>query len=160
MSGGGKVPLQVPRVRDRSVTSDSSKIKFRSSLVPPYLRKAKSLKALRPWLYLKGISTGDFSEALAALPGPDSDPVKFRMSDFRAENGTKTVYAKPTRKAKSSCKSDPLALDYLDQTVDECAADLVEQLIRSAELEQLTAYHRSRTGSIKTIKPASRTQQP
>ena len=70
--------------------------------------------------------------------------VKFRMSDFRAENGTKTVYAKPTRKAKSSCKSDPLALDYLDQTVDECAADLVEQLIRSAELEQLTAYRPGR----------------
>ena len=55
MSAVGKVPLQVPRVRDRSVTSDDNKIKFRSSLVPPYLRKAKSV------------------EALAALPGQDAE---------------------------------------------------------------------------------------
>ena len=41
-----------------------------SSLVPPYLRKAKSVEELLPWLYLKGISTGDFSEALASLVGP------------------------------------------------------------------------------------------
>ena len=73
MSGVGKVPLQLPRVRDRSVTLDGNKIKFRSSLVPPYLRKAKSVEALRPWLYLKGISTGDFSEAQAALPGQDAE---------------------------------------------------------------------------------------
>ena len=51
----------------------ASKIKFRSSLVPPYLRKAKSVEELLPWLYLKGISTGDFSEALAALLGPDAE---------------------------------------------------------------------------------------
>jgi|TARA_B110000902_G_scaffold264513_1_gene346238 transposase-like protein len=41
--------------------------------VPPYLRKAKSVEELLPWLYLKGISTGDFSEALASLVGPDAD---------------------------------------------------------------------------------------
>ena len=63
MTGIGKVPVQVPRVRDRGTNEDGSKIKFRSSLVPPYLRKAKSVEELLPWLYLKGISTGDFSEA-------------------------------------------------------------------------------------------------
>ena len=73
MTGIGKVPVQVPRVRDRGTNEDGSKIKFRSSLVPPYLRKAKSLEELLPWLYLKGISTGDFSEALAALLGPDAE---------------------------------------------------------------------------------------
>lgn len=73
MTGIGAVPVQVPRVRDRGSNADGSKIRFRSSLVPPYLRKAKSVQELLPWLYLKGISTGDFSEALAALLGPDAE---------------------------------------------------------------------------------------
>ena len=77
MTGIGTVPVQVPRVRDRGANADGSKIKFRSSLVPPYLRKAKSVEELLPWLYLKGISTGDFSEALAALLGP---PVSGKLS--------------------------------------------------------------------------------
>ena len=45
---------------------------FHSSILPPYLRKTKSLEDLLPWLYLKGISTGDFREALQALLGPDA----------------------------------------------------------------------------------------
>ena len=73
MTGIGTVPVQVPRVRDRGANEDGSKIKYRSALVPPYLRKAKSVEELLPWLYLKGISTGDFSEALAALLGPDAE---------------------------------------------------------------------------------------
>jgi transposase-like protein len=73
MTGIGTVPVQVPRVRDRGANADGSTIKFRSSLVPPYLRKAKSVEELLPWLYLKGISTGDFSEALAALLGPGAE---------------------------------------------------------------------------------------
>ncbi|MDY6816973.1 MAG: IS256 family transposase [Pseudomonadota bacterium] len=73
MTGIGTVPVAVPRVRDRGANPDGTKIRFRSSLVPPYLRKAKSLEELLPWLYLKGISTGDFSEALAALLGPDAE---------------------------------------------------------------------------------------
>ena len=73
MTGIGAVPVQVPRVRDRGANEDGSKIRFRSSLVPPYLRKTKSVEELLPWLYLKGISTGDFSEALAALLGPDAE---------------------------------------------------------------------------------------
>lgn len=59
-TGIGKVSVQVPRVRDRGSNSDGSKIKFTSKIVPPYLRKAKSVEDLLPWLYLKGISTGDF----------------------------------------------------------------------------------------------------
>ena len=43
-----------------------------STILPPYLRRAKSIEELLPWLYLKGIPTGDFSEALAALLGPDA----------------------------------------------------------------------------------------
>ena len=45
---------------------------FTSEILPPYLRRTKSIEELIPWLYLKGISTGEFSEALTALLGPDA----------------------------------------------------------------------------------------
>ena len=70
MTGIGAVPVKVPRVRDRG--SDTEKVRFTSSILPPYLRKAKSIEDLLPWLYLKGISTGDFGEALGALLGPNA----------------------------------------------------------------------------------------
>jgi putative transposase len=73
ITGICKVAVQVPRVRDRWANPDGSKVRFNSSLVPPYLRKSKSVEELLPWLYLKGISTGDFSDALASLVGPDAD---------------------------------------------------------------------------------------
>ena len=66
-TGIGSVEVQLPRVRDRS----GSGITFHSSLIPPYLRRSKSIEELLPVLYLKGISTGDFSEALGALLGKD-----------------------------------------------------------------------------------------
>ena len=66
----GVIPVKQPRVRDRRDAGEREG--FRSSILPPYLRKTKSLEDLLPWLYLKGISTGDFSEALQALLGPDA----------------------------------------------------------------------------------------
>ena len=53
-------------------SGEAGKIRFTSAILPPYLRRAKSIEELLPWLYLKGISTGDFTEALAALLGPDA----------------------------------------------------------------------------------------
>lgn len=70
MTGIGPVPVKVPRVRDRAPGED--KITFTPSILPRYLRKAKSVEELLPWLYLKGVSTGDFTEALAALLGPNA----------------------------------------------------------------------------------------
>ncbi len=70
MTGIGPVPVKVPRVRDRGVGED--KITFTPSILPRYLRKAKSVEELLPWLYLKGVSTGDFTEALEALLGPNA----------------------------------------------------------------------------------------
>jgi len=70
-SGIGPVPVKAPRVRDRQ-TDPSKRIHFSSSILPPYLRKTKSMEELIPWLYLKGVSTGDFSDALGALVGPDA----------------------------------------------------------------------------------------
>jgi hypothetical protein len=70
MAGVGPVAVKVPRIRDRG--KQTEKVRFTSSIPPPYLRKTKSVEELLPWLYLKGISTGDFQEALAALLGPNA----------------------------------------------------------------------------------------
>ena len=67
-TGIGAVPVRMPRVRDRSGHGRQ----FTSTILPPYLRRTKSLEELIPWLYLKGISTGEFSEALQALLGPEA----------------------------------------------------------------------------------------
>ena len=64
------MPFKVPRARDRGDAVE--KVRFTSKILPPYLRKAKSIEELLLWLYLKGISTGDFHEALAALLGPNA----------------------------------------------------------------------------------------
>jgi putative transposase len=68
MTGIGPVAVCVPRVRDRLGSADD-RIRFTSAILPPYARRSKSLEVLIPVLYLKGISTGDFAEALAALLG-------------------------------------------------------------------------------------------
>jgi len=71
MTGIGPVAVRALRVRDRVGTGER-RIRFSSAMLPPYARRSKSLEALIPILYLKGISTGDFAEALAALLGPDA----------------------------------------------------------------------------------------
>jgi putative transposase len=64
-TGIGEVAVRAPRVRDRA-----GELKFSSRLLPPYLRRTRSLDELLPWLYLKGLSSSDFSGALTALLGP------------------------------------------------------------------------------------------
>ncbi len=71
-TGIGVVKVRCPRVRDRGGVSGDGKIRFTSAILPRYLRRSKSIEELLPWLYLKGISTGDFGEALAALLGPEA----------------------------------------------------------------------------------------
>jgi transposase-like protein len=68
LTGAGPVAVKVPKVRDRS----GSGVKFNSAVVPPYVRKSPRVSAALPWLYLKGISTGDMSEALGVLLGEDA----------------------------------------------------------------------------------------
>jgi transposase-like protein len=69
VTGVGPIEVQQPRVRDRRPADQAEP--FTSKILPPYLRKTKSIEELIPWLYLKGVSTGDFSEALKALVGPE-----------------------------------------------------------------------------------------
>ena len=64
-TGLGDIPIKVPKVRDRS----GQVIKFNSQLIPPYLKRTKAMEEFIPWLYLKGISTGDMQPALEALLG-------------------------------------------------------------------------------------------
>jgi putative transposase len=68
-TGVGPVEIEQPRVRDNRPTEEREK--FTSKLLPPYLRKTKSIDELLPWLYLKGISTSDFNEALQSLLGAE-----------------------------------------------------------------------------------------
>ena len=73
MTGIGPVAVRQPRVRDREAAADdAARIRFTPAILPPYVRRSKSIEVLMPILYLKGISTGDFSEALAALLGKDA----------------------------------------------------------------------------------------
>ncbi len=54
------------------VIADDERVVFTSAIVPPYLRKSRSVEESIPWIYLKGVSTGDYAEALQALLGPDA----------------------------------------------------------------------------------------
>lgn len=67
-TGIGPVTVKVPKVRSR----DGKPVTFRSALVPPFVRKSKSLEAALPWLYLKGISSGEMQSALEVLVGPEA----------------------------------------------------------------------------------------
>ena len=67
-TGIGPVTVQIPKIRSRT----GEPVAFRSALVPPYLRKSRSLEASISWLYLKGVSTGEMGPALEALVGSDA----------------------------------------------------------------------------------------
>jgi len=67
-TGIGPVSVRLPKVRSK----EGKPVTFRSALVPPYVRKTRTLEATLPWLYLKGISTGEMGAALKVLLGPDA----------------------------------------------------------------------------------------
>jgi len=83
ITGVGPVEISQRRVHDRRIVGENDRgepidaqgqvvERFSSKILPPYLRKTKSIEELIPWLYLKGVSTGDFTEALQALLGQDA----------------------------------------------------------------------------------------
>jgi putative transposase len=101
MTGIGPVAVRCPRVRDR-VGEGPERIRFSSAILPPYARRSKSLEVLIPILYLKGISTGDFEDALIALLGKDAGGLsattigrlKHAWSDEHARWGKRDLSAK------------------------------------------------------------------
>jgi len=89
VTGIGPVPVQVPKTRDRTGAGRS----FRSQLLPPYLKRTRRLEAVIPWLYLKGVSTNDFDEALQALFG-ESVPGLSPASITRLKLGWEQEYGR------------------------------------------------------------------
>jgi len=73
LTGLGPVAVTRPRVNDKRLDEDGRRCRFTSKILPPYLRRTKAIDELVPWLYLKGVSTGDFPEALQALLGPAAE---------------------------------------------------------------------------------------
>jgi transposase-like protein len=71
-TGIGPLEVRQPRVNDRRVDEDGERQRFTSSILPPYLRRTKSIDELIPWLFLKGVSSGGFSDALTSILGPDA----------------------------------------------------------------------------------------
>lgn len=71
-TGIGPIAVRKPKVNDRRVDENGERIRFHSSIIPPYLKRTKSVEDLVPWLYLRGISTGDFPLALEAILGKDA----------------------------------------------------------------------------------------
>lgn len=71
LTGAGRLAVEQPRVRDNS-SQKENRVQFSSKILPPYLRRSKAIDELIPWLYLKGLSTGDFTEALQAVVGEDA----------------------------------------------------------------------------------------
>ncbi len=67
-TGVGPVSVRIPKVRSK----DGEPVTFRSALVPPYVRKTRTLDAAIPWLYLKGVSSGEMGDALQVLVGPEA----------------------------------------------------------------------------------------
>jgi transposase-like protein len=70
-TGIGSLEIRRPKVRDRGA-ADAAPIRFTSAVLPAYLRRTRNIEELLPWLYLKGVSTGQFAEALTALLGPEA----------------------------------------------------------------------------------------
>jgi transposase-like protein len=90
-TGVGPIEVRRPKVRDRGDGAGGERIRFTSKVLPPFLRRTKNVEELLPWLYLKGVSTGQFEEALAALLGPDApglsaSTVRRLVADWQQEH--------------------------------------------------------------------------
>lgn len=104
------------------------------------------------------LSTFSIAPVAYASNGPFTDvaiSVKFKLSELGTEDGPQKVYEKFIAKAISSCRWDKKTLKVLDQTVDQCAAALVEQFVTSADIASLTAYHREIIETKKQVRLAA-----
>ncbi|SMH62779.1 Transposase, Mutator family [Azospirillum lipoferum] len=99
-TGIGPVAVRRAKVRDRSGEEDGERVRFTSAILPRWARRTKSLDALLPILYLRGVSTGDFQEALSALLGKDAPPRRAA----RNWSASRSACAK-ARRAGASCWS-------------------------------------------------------
>jgi transposase-like protein len=73
MTGIGAVVVKVPRSRDRKIKNQEETIRFSSQILPPYVRRSKSIEQAIPYLYLKGVSSGDFCQVMPVLLGKEAN---------------------------------------------------------------------------------------
>jgi len=71
LAGAGELRIRAPRINDKRTDDNGERCRFTSQILPPYLRRTKNMEDFLPYLYLKGISTGDFSDTLSSLVGRD-----------------------------------------------------------------------------------------
>jgi hypothetical protein len=112
-TGIGAVPVQRAKIRDRGAGEVEERIRFSSAILPRWARRWPSLEALLPVLYLSGVSTGDFQEALSALLGPDAphlSPSVPTMSDPAGSRTNGTSNTPPGRNGISRDGASPPAV--------------------------------------------------
>ena len=122
-TGIGALDVQRPKVRDRLANTDpAAKVRFTSNILPKWARRSVSLDALLPVLYLKGISTGDFQEALAAILGADAPNLSPSVVS-RLTAGWQAEYDTWTRRDLSARHYDYIWADgvYLQARMEENA---------------------------------------
>ena len=93
LTGVGKVTVRVPKIRSREGNPES----FQSVLVPPYVRKSRSIESAIPWLYLRGVSTGQMQQALATIVGPEAEGLSASVVS-RLKHKWKTEYVEWSRR--------------------------------------------------------------
>jgi len=104
-TGVGPIEVEAPRVNDRRVDVDGSREHFASKILPPYLRRTQSLEGLIPWLYLKGISTGDFNECLQMLVGEGANSVSRQRSCGSRRSGPRSSRPGPSARSRAVATS-------------------------------------------------------
>ena len=110
MTSIGPVAVRCPRARDRG-DEGCERIHFSSAILPPYARRSKSLEVLIPILYLRGISTGDFEDALIALLGRDAGGLRPRRADKREPASGRERFV--SVRENILCRSKPVAQTFL-----------------------------------------------
>ena len=101
ITGAGLIEVAQGRVRDNSSDPDD-RVQFTPTVLPAYLRRTDAIEELIPWLYLKGISTGDFAEALQALVGERARGLSANVS-----NGVDEIFPKSTTFTSGRMGSTP-----------------------------------------------------
>jgi hypothetical protein len=138
MTGIGPVAVSCPRVRDR-VGEGPERIRFSSAILPPYARRSKSLEVLLPILYLKGVSTGDFEQALIALLGKEAGGLSASTI-----GGSRTAGRRSMR-AGASAICQPSATSTSGSTASTCRPG--SRMPRSACWSSLAPRPRARRSS-------------
>ena len=102
VTGGGTIEVRAPRVHDRRIDKDGNRCRFTSRILPPYMRRSPKVDEVLPILYLRGLSTGDFREALPALLGEDAAGLS-ATTITRLTNQWQAEYEEFCRRDLSDC---------------------------------------------------------